>query len=61
MLRDRIGTERQRLIQKILADANGKPSDRRKPGEDSDTTEPDTDTDERPTDDDRPYSCCWSH
>ena len=62
VLRDRISTERQRLIQKILADADGKSSAGPKHGDDSDSPEPDTDADdERPTALDRPYSCCWSH
>jgi len=62
VLRDRISTERQRLIQKILADADGKSSAGPKDGDDSDSPEPDTDADdERPTALDRPYSCCWSH
>jgi len=60
VLRDRIAAERQRLIQKILADADGKSSAGPKDGDDSDSPEPDAD-DERPTGRDRPYSCCWSH
>ena len=56
MMRDRIAAERQRLVQKILADADRKPaSDSRR---DSDDAEPESD--EQPVGNDQPYSCCWS-
>ncbi len=61
-LRDRVATERHRLIQKILADANLKPSRGGGPDKDGPKGEGDEDAGPaHPTFLDAPYSCCWSH
>ncbi len=56
-LRDHVATERHRLIQKILADADSKPSKGGSMDNDKDKDAKGT----RPSNDDAPYSCCWSH
>ncbi len=58
-LRLKTQSERRRLEQKILADAHGKPKTPPEPGQ-TDHTEPQEPTGLRPSDDVRPYSCCWS-
>jgi hypothetical protein len=55
-------SERRRLVQKILTDAHGKPAT---PADRGDPDEPEAEPQEQPTglrwsDEDRPYSCCWS-
>jgi N-acetylglucosamine-6-phosphate deacetylase len=60
-LRARVAAERQRLIQKILNAAHGKP----KPSEEPEETEDaEAESDEPPAaapDPEAPYSCCWRH
>jgi len=56
IMRNRIAAERQRLVQKILADAQRKPAS--EPKGDSDDAAPEPD--EHPVGHDRPYSCCRS-
>jgi len=56
IMRNRIAAERQRLVQKILADAQRKPASGPKGDSDDDAPEPD----EQPVGNDRPYSCCRS-
>ncbi|TDJ55834.1 MAG: hypothetical protein E2O40_05270 [Planctomycetota bacterium] len=56
-LRDHVTTERHRLIQKILADANDKPSN----GGPKDKEDKTDARSPHPTAFDAPYSCCRSH
>jgi adenine deaminase len=67
-LRDTAQAERHRLVQKILADAHGRP---KTPSGVDDADEPDTEPEGEPRpsnrarpagadEDDQPYSCCWS-
>ncbi|MCZ6852025.1 MAG: amidohydrolase family protein [Planctomycetota bacterium] len=51
--------ERQRLIQKILKDAHGKPKPPQEPATQP-MTQPATEPDIKRNDPDPPYSCCWS-
>jgi imidazolonepropionase-like amidohydrolase len=57
MLREHIAVERHRLIQKILADANDKPSS----GGNKDKGDKTDARSSHPTALDAPYSCCRSH
>ena len=62
-LRQTAQRERQRLVQKILRQEHGKPkppptSDREP---EPDGPDPPGTPDPDPVDDNRPYSCCWSH
>jgi imidazolonepropionase-like amidohydrolase len=62
-LRQTAQRERQRLVQKILRQEHGKP---KPPSESESEQEPDDPDppgtpDPDPVDDNRPYSCCWSH
>ena len=54
LMRDRIAAERNRLVQKILADAQRKPASGPKRGSDDAASE----SDEEPVGNDQPYSCC---
>jgi imidazolonepropionase-like amidohydrolase len=60
-LRARVTGERQRLVQKILNAAHGKP---KPPDEPEETEDAEAESDEPPAtvpDPEAPYSCCWRH